>query len=205
MSKTYLVDYENTGMNGLVGCDKLQSVDRIILFFTKNNSKIDMSVIANHGEADFKMIEVSSGKQSADLHIGSYLGYLLAEKKSGGHEFVIVSKDSDFDNLLKFWKVKTNVKLKRAPAIGQSANNDTAESKDCSQKDAANKTEINNQVMKAFSNAGFSPDIVGYAASLVAKNIGEKNAKQQIYRTIISRYGQKQGLEIYRIIKKTIK
>lgn len=206
MSRIFLIDYENTGTAGLAGCEKLQKEDRIMLLFTKNNSKIDMSCIANHGDAEFRMIEVPAGKQSADLHIASYLGYLLSHPATGVKELNIVSKDTDFDNLLKFWGKKTNIKLKRIPNIGASAKNAAAEKKEAeAKKEPADKTEINNETMKALSNAGFNADIVGYVPSVVAKNIGVKNVKQQVYRAIISKYGQKQGLEIYSVIKKIVK
>lgn len=72
----YLIDYENVGSDGLSGCDQLKKTDHIMIFFTKNAKKIDMSEIANHGDAELEMIEVPAGKQSTDIHIGSYLGYL---------------------------------------------------------------------------------------------------------------------------------
>lgn len=60
--------------------------EHIYIFFTKNAKKIDISEIAKHGEAELKMIEVPARKQSTDIHIGSYLGYLsgkhVAEKMS---------------------------------------------------------------------------------------------------------------------------
>ena len=45
-------------------------------------------------------------------------------------------------------------------------------------------------------------DIVNYVASLVCKHHDEKNAKQLIYRAIISKYGQAQGLNIYNHINR---
>ncbi len=110
MNTYYLVDYENVGSNGLVGCNNMTESDHIIIFFTQNARKIDMAEIANHGSAELKMIEIPAGKQSADIHIGSYLGYLVGKSKCN---IVIISNDTDFDNVIKFWKKELGISLSR--------------------------------------------------------------------------------------------
>lgn len=286
----YLIDYENVGSDGLSGCDKLNKTDHIIIFFTKNAKKIDMSEIADHGNAKLDMIEVPAGKQSADIHIGSYLGYLTGVNKDCS--IIIISKDTDFDNVIKFWKDKTGVKVSRAQKIKVSISKNTTSKQVASQKkittkvsgakktklnqeimqsvraagfDAAlgnevaklvtgsygkerlmnevhnilrekytnylqvykaikpvlskyadnpmtnpakvvesDKQVVNNKIMKLLSRAGFEREIVGYVTSTVVKYVGVKNGKQQIYRTIILKYGQNKGLNIYNHIKKHI-
>ena len=196
----YLIDYENVGSDGLSGCDKLSKSDHIIIFFTKNAKKIDMSEIANHGDAELDMIEVPPGKQSADIHIGAYLGYLAGTNKGKDCSIVIISKDTDFDNVIKFCKTKTRVKSSRAQQIKVL----TSKSTIVKQAAVSKKTIVNNEIMQLLSKAGFESDIVGYVASAVVKNVGVKNSKQQIYRTVISKYGQSKGLNIYNHIKKHI-
>ena len=285
----YLIDYENVNSDGLAGCDKLTKTDHIIIFFTKNAMKINMSEIANHGDAELDMIEVPAGKQSADIHIGSYIGYLAGINKGKDCSIVVVSKDIDFDNVIKFWKVKTGVKASRAQQIKVSTPKATTAKQAATPKktitkvDGNKKTKLNQKVMQAVRAAGFDAsvanttaqiaaglygeehlangvhnelrerydnylevyeavkkvlskyeklakaastgksktavnsetiqilskarfdnDIVTYVASVVVKNIDVKNGKQQIYRTIISKYGQDKGLNIYNHIKKHI-
>jgi len=84
--------------------------EHIIIFFTQNARKIDMAEIANHGAAELKMIEIPAGKQSADIHIGSYLGYLAGKSKCN---IVIISNDTDFDNVIKFWKKELCISVAR--------------------------------------------------------------------------------------------
>ena len=67
-----------------------------------------------------------------------------------------------------------------------------------------NKTTVNTEIMQLLSKSGFDNDIVTFVASTVVKNIDVKNGKQQIYRTIISKYGQNKGLNIYNHIKKHV-
>lgn len=251
-----------------------------------------MTEIADHGDSELDMIEVPAGKQSSDIHIGSYLGYLAgkyaAENKTKDCNVVIISKDTDYDNVIKFWVKKTGIKASKALKISVSAQKTTQQkqtpvmNKTATVKvDGTKKTKLNQEVMKAvrakgftadvgnavaqlvtglygeerfmnevhnmlrekysnylevyeaikpvlnkysddvinipaakcstntqiqqlLSKADFESDITNYVASVVTKNIGEKNAKQQIYRTIISKYGQNKGLNIYNHIKKHI-
>ncbi len=335
----YLIDYENVNSEGLTGCEKLKDTDHIVIFFTKNAMKIDMSKIADHGDADLKMIEVSAGKQSTDIHIGSYLGYLAAkyemekageDKKDGkdpAWNVVIISADTDFDKVIRFWSEKTGIGASRAQKIiksisGSSPKKDKPEegrsssgknkgnsksssgakegssgkkspsikapavTKTTQKVSGGNKTLLNqevmqaaraagydaivanavaqisagaygsdhllldvhnalkerytdyrevyeavkpvltkfsdvreiqektpsilarernilnNEVMKSLSKAGFPNEIATSVASVVVKDYGEKNGKQHSYRNIISKYGQKKGLEIYNHIKR---
>ena len=291
----YLIDYENVNSDGLTGCDRLTKTDHIIIFFTKNAMKINMSEIANHGDAELDMIEVPAGKQSADIHIGSYIGYLAGINKGKDCSIVVVSKDTDFDNVIKFWKAKTGVKASRAQQIKVSipkattAKQATTTKKSTTKVDGNKKTKLNQEVMQAvraagfdasvanttaqiaaslfgeerlanavhnelrkrydnylevyeavkkvlskyekpekaastkkvtspaknrsasnteimqiLSKAGFENEVVTYVASTVVKNTDVKNGKHQIYRTIISKYGQNKGLNIYNYIKKHI-
>ena len=213
METYYLVDYENVGGDGLAGCNKLNKTDHIIIFFTQNANKINMREIADHGEAELRMIEVPAGKQSADIHIGSYLGYLAGVNRGQGCNIVIVSKDKDFDNVAKFWTNSTQIKASRIKQIKGSAKN-AAEKQQANRQmnpkktdakvNGEQKTKLNQDVMQAARSAGFEAEIANYVASTVVKNVGEKNGKQQIYRAIISKYGQNKGLNIYNHIKKLI-
>lgn len=66
------------------------------------------------------------------------------------------------------------------------------------------KTVLNNRIQQILSKAKLSADVIAYVTSTVVKNIGVKNGKQQIYRSIVSKYGQKKGLDVYNRIKKYI-
>lgn len=206
----YLIDYENVGGEGLSGCNKLSKTDHIIIFFTKNAKKIDMSEIADHGEAALDMIEIPAGKQSADIHIGSYLGYLAGINIGKQCNIVIISKDTDFDNVIKFWKKKVGIKASRSQQIKVLTPKFVMGKKIPSVKKASvkasgdEKTKLNAEVMQILSKAGFEPEVVGYVASVSVKNAGVENRKQQVYRAIVSKYGQDKGLNVYNHIKKHI-
>ena len=202
-----MIDYENVNTDGLIGCEKLGKKDHIVIFFTQNAKKIDMSEIANHGESELSMVEIPAGKQSADIHIGSYLGYLVGRYKDEGCCVVIVSKDTDFDKVIKFWKDKTRFTISRVQQIkdySDAPKTDKAKKADDKKTPAKDKASMNDEIMKLLSKAGYPNEIVTQVASVAVKNFDVKNGKQQIYRTIISKYGQEKGLEIYNQIRKQI-
>ncbi len=317
IERYYLIDYENVGAGGLIGSNTLKRGEHVIIFFTPNAKKIDMSSIANLGGADLEMIEVPAGKQSTDIHIGSYIGFLsgvIDERKRSMQKYpeaqvlerefsvVIVSKDKDYDNVLKFWKDKTGIKVARTEAIKpsrsekdavvkaepvkteakKSAAPETAKEqapkeqtlKEKATKQTASKRKkktgkvtadditkqfeklaqeieaaskatenqagektakkavkkaeskkaeskkpepgkvakpggeelvaVNNQIQKVLSKAKIASEVIGYVAPLAVKKHGSEDGKQQVYKTLVAKYGQEQGLNIYNHIKKIL-
>lgn len=101
MAQYFLIDYENVRENGLAGADKLDAEDSIFVFYTKNANKISLDAFCNIN-ASIKVLKVPAGKQSLDMHISSMLGY-LAGKASEKSDYIIVSKDKDFDTIIASW------------------------------------------------------------------------------------------------------
>lgn len=296
----YLIDYENVNSSGLKGCDKLESSDHIIIFFTQNAKNLDMTDIADHGNSKLEMINVPAGNQSADMRICSYLGYLAGKYEANKCNIIIVSKDKDYDDVINYWKEKSNLNISRKQQISKQTKKNTDKkeestkskepSKESSKESGINKTKLNQEVMKAVREAGFnssiantvaqistslygrerflsdvhnelknkysdgvevynavkpvlskyanttsakkttnsqestskkkiltnneimnilhkagySSDVFSYVASKVVNNLGVNNGKHQIYRTIVTKYGQAKGLDIYNRIKKHI-
>jgi hypothetical protein len=114
----YLIDFENVGSDGLKGCDQLKKTDQIHLFYTNNANKISLDVFQNRGEAALLVHKVPVKNQSADMHLVTYLGYLIGTN-SEDCAYVIISKDTDFDNIIKFWQEERGVQICRASRIGQ--------------------------------------------------------------------------------------
>lgn len=71
-------------------------------------------------------------------------------------------------------------------------------------KSTSSKTVDIKEIRKILTAAGKSSDVANYVGQLVQNNIGQKNEKQVIYRAIISKYGQSNGLDIYNRIKKKL-
>ena len=68
----------------------------------------------------------------------------------------------------------------------------------------AGTKRLQQELVLVLDKAGMSKEVVNYVSTTVEKNAEDKNRKQQIYRSIISKYGQTKGLNIYNHIKKKI-
>ena len=216
----YLIDFENVGMKSLEGAEKLSAHDHVHLFSTRNAPKIDTGTLATFNRTTLKVHQVPVKSQSVDMHLVSYLGYLLGNCETLP-AIVILSNDTDYDDIIQFWKTELDADVVRrdrffaeaakpapAKAEGKSAAQEKpatpAKKRTAKPVEPKDKTAVNNAVLKTLSAAKFDNDIVSFAASQVTKLFSEKNGKQQIYRSIISKYGQERGLEIYQHIKKLL-
>ena len=93
MDTYYLVDYENVGSGGVSKCGSLEKTDHLHIFYTENSKKIDLDIVDNHGNAAFETHKVPTKSQSVDMHIVSYMGYLIGKHLGGNIKIVIISKD----------------------------------------------------------------------------------------------------------------
>ena len=104
MEVYYLIDFENVHNEGLENIDSLTKNEHLYIFSTENALNIRMDILFSRG-IDMKGHIVPAGKQSLDMHLAAYLGYLLGIH---GKEcaYVIISKDTDYDNIISFGKEK---------------------------------------------------------------------------------------------------
>lgn len=103
MEKIYLVDFENVHNKGLENIDTLTETDQVHIFYTENASNISLDILLAKGKGTAIVgHKVPARKQSVDMHLVSYLGYLLGINKTC--LYIIVSNDKDYDNIIKFWR-----------------------------------------------------------------------------------------------------
>lgn len=81
------------------------------IFSTSNGPKMDITTLAKLNNLRPSFHDVPPKKQSVDMHLVSYLGYLIKSEPKA--EFVIVSKDTDYDNIIRFWKNEANANVSR--------------------------------------------------------------------------------------------
>ena len=98
----YLIDFENVHEEGFSSLGRLGEKDSVYCFFTRNVAKISMSALAGIRSGQLHFVEAESGKQSLDLALVSYLGYLIGTK-SQEQCFEIVSNDNGFTKVAEFW------------------------------------------------------------------------------------------------------
>ena len=67
------------------------------------------------------------------------------------------------------------------------------------------KSVLNVKVQQALSKAKLDTQLINQTASLIAKSFDDPKIKQTVYRALIKRHGQKQGLEVYNLVKPLLK
>jgi hypothetical protein len=103
----YLIDYENTGENGLKGITELPEDSCVVIFYSENADKIsfDMHQKFCICKTRLEFRKINTGRKNAlDFQLSTYLGYLIA--KSEEDQYYIVSKDNGYRSVVDFWRDK---------------------------------------------------------------------------------------------------
>ena len=114
VEKIFLIDFENVHEKGLEGIGSLRPIDTVHLFYTKNASKISLDILSEI-QAKLCFHKVNVGKQSLDMQLVSYLGFLIGTVGKEP-EYIIVSNDAGFHNTLAFWGEK-NTKISQMKSM----------------------------------------------------------------------------------------
>ncbi len=160
METFYLVDFENVHNEGIENIDSLSKEDHVHIFTTENAINIRMDIVFSKG-IDIQGHIVPVRKQSLDMHLVSYLGYLL-----GIHgkqcSYIIISKDTDYDNIIKFWKEEGYQNISRLQKIpGSTVAQKKVTPQTAAQKKAAPQTKATAQTANNIINAGMAYDFSG--------------------------------------------
>lgn len=204
----YLVDFENVNDAGLACSNQLGNHDHILIFSTKNAPKISIESLSTFNSIDFSSYNIPVGKQSVDMHLIAYLGYLVGKNSSKKCRYIIVSKDSDYDNIISFFKDFSSSEITRQANIDSSPQKTTptsAKAKPVTCKNAASssKTQLNTEIQRSISNAGYDETISNTVASIVSKHYGSERFSNNVHNELRTTYTN--YIEIYNIIKPIIK
>ena len=125
----YLIDFENVHEEGFASLGRLGDRDAVYCFFTKNVAKISMAALAGMRSGQLHFIEAESGKQSLDLALVSYLGYLIGTVPNE-QCYEIVSNDNGFSKAADFWnKHRPGIRVRVRKTVDQAKQAATAELK----------------------------------------------------------------------------
>ena len=119
----YLIDFENVHEEGFSALGRLGDKDAVYCFFTRNVAKISMSALAGMRSGQLHFIEAESGKQSLDLALVSFLGYLIGTRPQELY-YDIVSNDNGFAKVAEFWNKRGNglrVRIRKTTEVKQKA------------------------------------------------------------------------------------
>ena len=175
----YLIDYENTGENGLEGLSDLGNGDQVIIFYSENADKMSFDLHQRLQEcyAAIEFRKITIGKKNAlDFQLAAYLGYLMAREENG--RFCIVSKDLGYEVLLDFWKGK-NIKLIDSIAAE-------------TEKNVKERTQLEENLREIVGDEDLQ---------MVMRCISTGKSKQVINNLLVKQYGSKKAGELYKKIK----
>lgn len=215
METFYLIDFENVHDTGIANIEKLKKTDYAYIFSTKNATNIRPDIFKDN----IKLILVPTGKQSLDMHLVSYLGYLL-----GIHgkdcSYVIISKDKDYDNIVNFWKGKGYLhicrkeklpgnelaKKKATQSVSQSQSNpQTANNKiiaGMSYKfNGKARSELNLFMQHKLVAMGYDEDSANLICEIVIAHCNDEKMLQRIHNDLRNEFGD----EVYEIVYKDVK
>lgn len=166
----YLVDFENTHDAGMVGYDNLDSNDEIIIFYTVFN-KVKPSYGMSNCNVQYEL--VSEGKQSVDMHIISYIGY-MAGVYGEKCNIVIISIDRGYDRIIKYWRNKTNINIIRRQSI-------TAKKID-------SKERLVSEIFDVLDQADYCLNDINDILDAVIKYSGNKDIRHNVKEYLYSNY-----------------
>ncbi|MDE5782206.1 MAG: hypothetical protein K2I03_12150 [Lachnospiraceae bacterium] len=153
METFYLIDFVNVHNEGMESIGTLTETDHVHIFYTENALNISLDIVLTKG-IDIIGHKVPVRKQSLDMHLVSYLGYLLGINKGKECSYVIISKDKDYDNIIKFWQengfksISRNCKILSSNVVNQ-------------QKITASLTANVTQAVNSKINAGMAYEFSG--------------------------------------------
>lgn len=194
----YLVDFENVHDEGLENITALKPTDHVYIFSTQSALKIRMDIVFAKG-IDIKGYIVPAAKQSVDMHLVSYLGHLL-----GIHgkdcSYIIVSKDTDYDNIVKFWKEEGWSNVSREKKILATAEKRNKTSPNFSEND---KYALNVFMQHGLVAHGYSADDADKICKCVITHCDDVQMLTKIHNDLINEFNN--FSEVYGDVKYILK
>ncbi len=221
----YLIDFENVHEEGFKVLGRLGEKDAVYCFFTRNVAKISMAALAGIRSGQLHFVEAESGKQSLDLALVSFLGYLIGTRAQE-QTFEIVSNDNGFNKVADFWNNRgTGIRVRVRKTVSETrtktdsgksvvegavshpeSNPEKSLETTASEPDntTAERKEQDASVAAALSAAGLSSTAAEFVLAQAEKYRADKNLKQLVYRAVVKKFGQKTGTQIYNSSKKIL-
>lgn len=215
MKNHYLIDYENVKEKGLEGIFRLLPENSMVyIFYTKNANTVKMELFMdsfeNKAEVPLKAYYIKAGKQSLDMQLVSFLGYLIGSEPDGENRYLIISRDSDFVNTVSFWQDNFgNSRVEQYPTIDaalyfMSEAKEEAESEEAGESEPVimnAKSLLNNAIQTALSKNRVEGSKIPKIASMVVAFCKEENHKEIIMECLVKKYGSKEAYQLFPIIE----
>lgn len=215
----YLIDFENVHEAGLSCSRELNSHDHIHIFSTENAPKISLEPLVVFNSSDLESHIIPAGKQSLDMHLTAYLGYLIGMHQAENCKYIVVSNDTDYDNIISFLNQTTDSEIIRqakiempskkvkvsasnqakAPSTEQAKPAASDKAKADSAKAANINTQLNTEIEQILHTKGYDKSVVNQVISIVLKHYGKERFAGLVHNDLMNTY--KDYLDIYKAIK----
>lgn len=128
MNTVYLIDSENVNDAWVELLPVLDCEDKIIVFYTDKSPHMCYQNVITllNNEKKIEFIKCFEGNNALDFQLVTELGYMLCDEPE--NSYVIVSNDTGFDAIVKYWKKKelkvSRIKGKECRKEAQKINGD---------------------------------------------------------------------------------
>lgn len=212
METFYLIDFENVHNEGLENIDALTQSEHVHIFSTENAPNIRMDIVFSKG-IDIEGHIVPVRKQSLDMHLVSYLGHLLGihGKKC---TYVIISRDTDYDNIIQFWKdegypnisrkqkipgTTTNKKKNVSSALASQSTNSRNSAEHICRFSGKDRCALNTFMQHGLLDLGYVTDDVNEICKYVIAHCNDESMLSGIHNALRNEY--EDYLEVYEDVK----
>ncbi|MDO4499941.1 MAG: PIN domain-containing protein [Erysipelotrichaceae bacterium] len=220
----YLIDTENVGSTWIDLLASHKKMD-LHLFVTENAKNLNFSLLheitENKNKNKYTIHDCKIGKNSLDFYLSSYLGYLIG--KNANSEYVIVSQDTGYDNVIEFWTNK-GFKISRIDTKPAAKKKENTNKKKKTETQPAKPKETKKEEVKKESTPKKKTSTKKKETKLVflSNKLPEKNsvevekvknildsvkskASNDVYVALVKELKQEDGLNTYNAIKKSLK
>ncbi|MCI8605536.1 MAG: hypothetical protein HFG72_01490 [Hungatella sp.] len=212
----FLIDFENVLSEGMKGTQYLLEEDTVIIFFSQACEQIQQGCFRQIAQS-FCQLDIcklkKTGKNALDFYIATKVGEIFGGGYSG--KTAIVSKDQGFSAVKDYWRLKVQPKREvvLGPTLEQcivSANENRMRTSQIREELKPVKLEtefaryqeqrrMREILEKAFADTGYKEQ-VGAIQHLLEKQSGKKI----LYLDSVKTFGKRDGLEIYRRMKRLV-
>jgi len=195
--KYYLIDTENVGNRWSDYIDKLKKGHVLVVFYTKNHSKLLEECYLKHRyNKKIRWVECIEGDNALDKQLMGVLSYLIATHPKA--EYAVFSNDKDYTEFIHFWKER-GISISR---VGFSTKKKKKKKKKAEAAPTKEELTIDKQdeQIKVLDEELVSNMTEEQLLTEIAKAVPVKNMGNW-YALLVSLMGQNPGRECYAKLK----
>lgn len=199
----YLIDTENVQNAWGPFAERADDNDAFVLFYSTATSKINMHMFgpACLRGIRFRFVQCYTGSNGMDFQLATELGSLVNQNPAD--DFVIVSKDTGFDVLTKYWQDrKVNVTRKTPDIVSKPEKKPEAEPTATIKQDPVKQSYRDRLLSCGLSE----PDVTDVVELMYTAMTYPQNERKLIaFNLFQKKYGAKDGQARYNTVKNIVK